>query len=86
MSSNLEQEIQEKVQALSEGRQQQLLILIEELLREERTGQPSGARPIGEIFEELSRQVPLEEWRKMPSDGAEQHDHYLYGSPKRSNP
>ncbi|HEY9230695.1 MAG TPA: hypothetical protein VIS78_01075 [Blastocatellia bacterium] len=86
MSSNLEQEIQQKVQALSEVKQQQLLTVIEALLREERAAQPSGGRPIWAIFEELSQQVSLEEWRKLPKDGAEQHDHYLYGAPRRNNP
>lgn len=28
--------------------------------------------------------IPEEEWRKLPADGAAEHDHYLYGSPKRN--
>lgn len=86
MSSNLEQEIGKKVQALSEAEQQRLLNIIDELLGAAPTLQPSTARPIWEIFEQLSQQVPAEEWSKLPSDGAEQHDHYLYGAPKRKNP
>ena len=27
--------------------------------------------------------LPDEVWERMPVDGAEQHDHYLYGVPKR---
>lgn len=46
----------------------------------------ASVRPIAEIFEELSSQIPLEEWAELPTDGAEQHDHYLYGLPKRTNP
>ena len=42
----------------------------------------SPGRPVWEIAEEISSRVPLEEWEKLPTDGAEQHDHYLYGSPK----
>jgi hypothetical protein len=59
--------------------------LIDQMLKE---GQPQckeNARPIWENITELSAQVPMEEWEKPPSDGAEQHDHYLYGSPKRRN-
>lgn len=41
-------------------------------------------RPIWEVFEEISRSVPEEELRKLPEDGAEQHDHYIYGTPKRA--
>ena len=86
MSSNLEQEIGRKVQALSDAEQQRLLNIIDELLVEVQPAQPSTARPIWEIFEQLSQQIPIEEWSKLPSDGAEQHDHYLYGAPKRKSP
>lgn len=27
--------------------------------------------------------IPPEELAKLPKDGAEQHDHYIYGTPKR---
>lgn len=41
------------------------------------------AKPISAIFEELSNGISLEEWDELPSDGAERHDHYLYGSPQK---
>lgn len=84
MSTNSGETITEKVRMLSEDRQRQVVELIDELLKEEQAG--TDARPIWEIFAELSAQVPAEEWSKLPSDGAEQHDHYLYGVPKRNNP
>lgn len=40
-------------------------------------------RRIWEVAEEIRRNVPAEEWDKLPVDGAEQHDHYIYGTPKR---
>jgi hypothetical protein len=87
MSANLEQAILKKLQELPDGKQQEVLALVEALLDKEQLAPPeSAARPISEIFEELSSQIPLEEWAELPPDGAEQHDHYLYGSPKRSNP
>lgn len=86
MSANLEQAILKKLQALPDGKQQEVLALVEALLEKERPAHSqSDHRPISEIFEELSSQIPLEEWAKLPGDGAEHHDHYLYGSPKRSN-
>lgn len=61
--------------------------MVEEMLPEKEATQDRVAvRPLWEIAEEISAQVPLEEWEKVPADGAEQHDHYLYGSPKRDNP
>ena len=86
MSANLEQAILKKLQALPDGKQQEVLALVEALLHRQQLAQPESARrPISEIFEELSSQIPLEEWAELPRDGAEQHDHYLYGSPKRSS-
>jgi hypothetical protein len=43
----------------------------------------SPSRPIWELFEEFADQVPEEVAAKLPTDGAVQHDHYLYGAPKR---
>jgi hypothetical protein len=42
----------------------------------------SKAKPIWDELIELSEQIPEEEMRKLPVDGAEQHDHYIYGCPK----
>lgn len=43
---------------------------------------PHQARPIWEIAEELSREIPHEELSRLPTDLAAEHDHYLYGHPK----
>lgn len=86
MVANLENTIQEKVRALPPEKQQRVLSMVEEMLSEEEVTQGRlTARPLWEIAEEISSQVPLEEWEKLPADGAEQHDHYLYGSPKKDN-
>jgi predicted DNA-binding antitoxin AbrB/MazE fold protein len=52
-------------------------------------GQEAGGnahRPIWEVADELRRSIPAEEWAKLPVDGAAQHDHYIYGTPKRPAP
>jgi antitoxin component of MazEF toxin-antitoxin module len=42
------------------------------------------ARPtLAERIAALTADAPPEELDKMPVDGASQHDHYLYGTPKR---
>ena len=43
----------------------------------------SSIKPIWEEILELTADVPDEEFERLPTDGAEQHDHYLYGTPKR---
>ena len=40
-------------------------------------------KPLWERAAELRKSIPEEEWAKLPVDGAEQLDHYIYGSPKR---
>ena len=40
-------------------------------------------KPIWEEFADIAASIPDEEWAKLPVDGAEQHDHYIYGIPKR---
>jgi antitoxin component of MazEF toxin-antitoxin module len=40
-------------------------------------------RPIWEEIADLIADVPPEELVKLPTDGASQHDHYIYGTPKR---
>jgi hypothetical protein len=45
---------------------------------------PQEARtPIWEAFIEASLEIPDEELDLLPTDGATQHDHYIYGTPKR---
>ena len=42
------------------------------------------ARPhIGEVIRERMSKVPPGIMAAMPADGASQHDHYIYGVPKR---
>jgi hypothetical protein len=41
------------------------------------------ARPIWEVMLDNIEGIPPEEFAKLPKDGASEHDHYLYGHPKR---
>jgi hypothetical protein len=40
-------------------------------------------KPIWEQFIEAFNDVPDEDLERLPVDGAAQHDHYIYGLPKR---
>jgi len=40
-------------------------------------------RPIWEKILDSVKDIPPEELDKLPTDGASQHDHYIYGTPKR---
>jgi Arc/MetJ-type ribon-helix-helix transcriptional regulator len=42
------------------------------------------AIPVWQRFQNAVRSIPEEELATLPSDGASEHDHYLYRVPKRS--
>jgi len=46
-------------------------------------GDEASPLPIWEFAAELTRDIPAEEWSALPSDGAAELDHYLYGTSKR---
>jgi hypothetical protein len=39
-------------------------------------------KPFGVFIEELIADIPQEVLDTLPTDGAQQHDHYIYGTPK----
>ena len=41
------------------------------------------SRPIWDVILDNMKDVPAEEFARLPRDGASEHDHYLYGHPKR---
>ena len=51
----------------------------DELMRRKRPD-----RPIWQMIEELLKEIPREVLDSLPTDGSEQHDHYIYGTPKRT--
>ena len=61
--------------------------LEESVKKTEPNGAPTtkAARPIWEEIADITSDLPMEEFRKLPRDGAEQLDHYIYGTPKRSS-
>lgn len=78
MSTEVEQLI-EKVRTLPPEQQREVAKLIESFAAQ---AEPP-AKTIWEKIREHSQEVPDEVWEKLPRDGAEQHDHYLYGTPKK---
>jgi hypothetical protein len=42
-------------------------------------------RPVWQMVEELLKDIPVEDLERMPTDGSEQHDHYIYGTPKKTS-
>ena len=87
MASSIEELVIEKVKALAPQHQMEVLEFVETL--EQRASSVNGesvareGNGIWEEIEQLSKQVPSEEWAKLPTDLSENIDHYLYGAPKK---
>lgn len=60
------------VQPLALKEQEQVRVTVE-----------SARPPIWQRAVALTADAPSEELAKLPVDGASQHDHYIYGLPKR---
>jgi hypothetical protein len=83
-------EMQERLQSLADKRGVTVSDLVRTALEaltapQKPGGEPAGAstRPIWEQLVEIANEVPEEELANRPADLAEQHDHYIYGTPKK---
>lgn len=79
---NIEQAILEKLRALPVEQQREVLTFVENIeLHAER--ERNRHRPIWEVILERVDREPPETFEGLPTDGAINHDHYLYGAPKK---
>ncbi len=80
MQTEIAQTIFEKVKVLPLNEQKEVLKIVEKKVS---AFQKEDTRPIWEVIADISSEIPDEEWEKLPSDGSVNHDHYLYGAPKK---
>jgi len=74
----VEEQIVEKIRTLSDEEREDVLRYVDGVISSHRR-KPSLGEQIAAVF----AVVPAEDWEKLPRDGTEQHDHYIYGTPKR---
>lgn len=79
MSSSIEETIVERLLALDAEEQKKVLDFVEGIERQK--SQP--AKTLWDAIQDIVKDVPDDVWERLPADGSEQHDHYLYGSPKK---
>ncbi|MDG4550149.1 MAG: antitoxin family protein [Candidatus Contendobacter sp.] len=60
---------------------QEVTLLLE--TSDETRPRADAGKPIWEVAAELVRDIPEDALNALPTDGAAQHDHYLYGAAKR---
>lgn len=58
--------------------------LLSQLLQQQPT-QTTAKKPLSARIREIWSDLPAEARTKLPVDGASQHDHYIYGIPKRES-
>ena len=75
MHTDLSQVVAEKMQTLPIEKQQKVLEFVEDLAETRQT--------IWEKIDERVSNLSAETLEKLPADGAENLDHYLYGVPKK---
>lgn len=77
--------LESKAQAMGVSAEEYARHILEENL-ETQPGPGASAvlRPISQVIAEIMADTPPEELRKLPADGASEHDHYIYGWPKRN--
>lgn len=73
-----EEQIVEKIRTLSDKEREDVLRYVDRVISNQ-----DRPKTLGEKIMEIVADVPDEVWEKVPKDGAEQHDHYIYGTPKR---
>ncbi|MBS4028722.1 MAG: hypothetical protein KGZ58_08795 [Ignavibacteriales bacterium] len=67
-------QIEKQLMQLDENEQQKVFSFIQSLLNQKRTQEPSDLRELEELIAVGSGTL---------FDGAEEHDHYVYGTPKK---
>lgn len=77
MHTDISQVVAEKMQTLPPEEQQKVFEFVESLAQSKR-------RTLLEKIEERVSKLSAETLEKLPSDGAENIDHYLYGAPKKA--
>lgn len=79
MHTDLSQVVAEKMQTFPIEKQRKVLEFVESI---EATAEPKRQSLLDKL-EAISKRVPDEVWERLPTDGAENIDHYLYGAPKK---
>lgn len=74
----VEKQIVEKIKTLSPDEREEVLRYVDNVLRKR-----DQKQTFGDKIREIVADVPDEVWDRIPADGSEQHDHYIYGTPKR---
>lgn len=57
---------------------------VRDYLGAEKSASKSVGQSLLELFNDITEDMTEDEIAQLPKDGADQHDHYIYGLPKRA--
>ena len=88
MSQTIEQQVIETIRILPEEKQREVLEYAKRISESENAEsleneEKPKKRKFLQQIEEIMSQLPKEAFEGYPTDGSLNHDHYLYGAPKR---
>ena len=82
MNQTIEQQVIETIHGLPEEKQKEILAYAKHISESEKSVKPKK-RKLLEKLESIMKELPPDAFEGYPTDGSLNHDHYLYGSPKR---
>ncbi len=83
-----ERALKNKAEAVGLSAESYALRVLERDLGMGSSAAPRPDQPLRSVTEEILRRVgklPSDAFEGLPRDGAGQHDHYIYGTPKRDD-
>ena len=80
---SLDPEIEKSLKARAADRGVSLDAYLQEIVENEAKTATQARPHIADVIRERMSKIPAEIMAQMPRDGASQHDHYVYGLPKR---
>ena len=83
MQSEIAETIFEKIKTLSPEQQEKVLKFVDGLQPESKQKNGQSLKDLWRGIDERLKEIPEDAWDEVPTDGATNHDYYLYGSPKR---
>ena len=83
METPILNELKERLSKLTPDDQKEVLKFLESIEAGAAGASGSGLAGLWKEIDEIVSAVPEDAWSDVPTDGAANHDHYLYGSPKR---
>ncbi|HMF75793.1 MAG TPA: hypothetical protein VK604_09050 [Bryobacteraceae bacterium] len=81
ISPELEAKVQQRAETEGLTAEKWLFRIVEQELA---SPEPVDDRPVSEMIREIWADMPEDVRAKLPVDGASEHDHYIYGLPKRN--